>query len=54
MTRESTQGPYWFDVDSIREDIRDGRWPGARLILALRVQDMSACERGEAAAPVSN
>ena len=53
MTREQTQGPYWFDVDSIRDDVRDGR-PGARLALALRVQDLSACKRGGDAAPVSN
>jgi hypothetical protein len=22
LTKEQTQGPYWFDVDSIRADIR--------------------------------
>ena len=31
-------GPYWFDVDSIRSDIREGR-PGLTLALALRVHD---------------
>ena len=53
MTAEQTQGPYWFDVDSIRDDVREQR-PGARLDLALRVQDLSKCEEGGAAAPVTN
>ena len=53
MSAEQTQGPYWFDVDSIRDDVRDGR-PGARLDLALRVQDLSRCKSGGAAAPVKN
>lgn len=35
---EATEGPYWFDVDSIRSDLREDR-PGATLTLALRVQD---------------
>jgi protocatechuate 3,4-dioxygenase beta subunit len=35
---EMTEGPFWFDVDSIRSDLREDR-PGATLILALRVQD---------------
>ncbi|TDD69157.1 protocatechuate dioxygenase [Jiangella aurantiaca] len=35
---ETTEGPYWFDVDSIRSDLREDR-PGATLTLALRVQD---------------
>lgn len=37
-TVEVTQGPYYFDVDSIRSDIREDR-PGTRLDLALRVLD---------------
>lgn len=53
LAQEETQGPYWFDVDSIRSDVREDR-PGARLDLALRVQDMSACTTGGDAAPVSN
>lgn len=53
MTKEGTQGPFWFDVDSIRDDVREGR-PGARLDLALRVQDISACEKGGDAVPVRN
>lgn len=35
---DTTEGPYWFDVDSIRSDIREDR-PGTTLQLALRVQD---------------
>jgi protocatechuate 3,4-dioxygenase beta subunit len=38
MMREQTQGPFWFDVDSIRSDIREDR-PGTPLQLALRVWD---------------
>lgn len=53
LAQEETQGPYWFDVDSIRSDVREDR-PGARLDLALRVQDMSACTTGGDAAPVAN
>lgn len=41
-TEEVTQGPYWFDVDSIRSDIREDR-PGTTLAVALRVLDAS-CE----------
>lgn len=52
MTSEETQGPYWFDVDSIRRDIREDR-PGLELQLALRVQDLTDCGVGGAAA-VSN
>jgi protocatechuate 3,4-dioxygenase beta subunit len=53
LAKEETQGPYWFDVDSIRTDLRQDR-PGMPLKLALRVQDMSACKAGGAAAPVAN
>lgn len=38
LTSEETQGPYWFDVDAIRSDIREDR-PGSELRLALRVYD---------------
>lgn len=51
MTSEETQGPYWFDVDSIRSDVREGH-PGSRLDLALRVQDVSGCSAGGTAQPV--
>ncbi|GAA4482433.1 hypothetical protein GCM10023094_32330 [Rhodococcus olei] len=41
-SKEETQGPYWFDVDSIRNDIREDR-PGTTFELALRVQDSATC-----------
>ncbi|HKG50760.1 MAG TPA: intradiol ring-cleavage dioxygenase [Actinomycetales bacterium] len=53
MAKEETQGPYWFDVDSIRTDIRENR-PGTTLRLAVRVHDMSACSAGGAPTPVPN
>ena len=37
QTAEQTEGPYYFDADSIRSDIREGR-PGTPLVLALRVR----------------
>lgn len=51
ITPEETEGPYWFDVDSIRRDIREDR-PGTRLELALRVQDTSACSTGGDPVPI--
>ena len=53
LAQEETQGPYWFDVDSIRSDIREGR-PGLALALALRVHDLSSCSVGGAVRPVPN
>jgi protocatechuate 3,4-dioxygenase beta subunit len=53
LAQEETQGPYWFDVDSIRRNIREDR-PGTRLDLALRVQDMTRCKAGDEAAPVAD
>jgi protocatechuate 3,4-dioxygenase beta subunit len=53
LAKEEPQGPYWFDVDSVRSDIRDGR-PGLRLFLALRVHDVSSCSVGGPTTPVSN
>lgn len=53
LSKEQTPGPYWFDVDSIRTDIREDR-PGTTLALALRVQDTSQCISGGNAAPVAN
>ena len=47
VTAEQTEGPYYFDVDSIRSDISEDR-VGAPLRLAIRVQDASEC------APVAN
>ena len=42
LTAETTQGPYYFDADKIRSDIREDR-PGKRLRLAIRVQDSESC-----------
>jgi protocatechuate 3,4-dioxygenase beta subunit len=42
LTPEQTEGPYYFDVDSIRSDIREDR-DGTTLRLAVRVQDAVAC-----------
>ena len=53
MSKEETQGPYWFDVDSIRTDIREQR-PGTTLQIAVRVQDLSKCSAGGEAAPVAS
>lgn len=47
LTREMTEGPYYFDVDSIRSDIRENR-QGATLRLAIRLLDAENC------APISN
>ena len=44
QTAEQTEGPYYFDVDSIRRDIREDR-EGATLRLGVRVRDSAAgCE----------
>ncbi|ORM07424.1 intradiol ring-cleavage dioxygenase [Prescottella equi] len=53
MAVEETQGPYWFDVDSIRSDIREDR-PGLQLNLALRVQDARNCDPDGGAPGVAN
>ena len=47
VTPEATEGPYYFDVDKVRSDIREGR-DGAKLRLAIRVRDADSCE------PISN
>jgi protocatechuate 3,4-dioxygenase beta subunit len=47
LSPEMTEGPYYFDVDAIRSDIREDR-TGVPLRLALRVQDVNAC------APIGN
>jgi len=47
LTPEETEGPYYFDAESIRSDIREDR-PGVPLRLALRVMDNDTC------APVSD
>ena len=38
VTVEQTEGPYYFDADKVRSDIREDR-EGTRLRLALRVRD---------------
>jgi protocatechuate 3,4-dioxygenase beta subunit len=43
LTVEQTEGPYYFDADSIRSDIREGR-EGTRPRLAIRVRDADSCE----------
>jgi len=43
LTVEETEGPYYFDADKIRSDIREDR-KGTRLALALRVRDAGTCE----------
>ena len=43
VTPQLTEGPYYFDVDSIRSDITEDR-DGMPLRLGLRVQDADSCE----------
>jgi protocatechuate 3,4-dioxygenase beta subunit len=43
LSTELTEGPYWFDVDAIRSDIREDR-EGTLLRLAIRVRDAASCE----------
>ena len=43
LTVEQTEGPYYFDADAIRRDIREDR-EGVRLRLGLRVGDAGSCE----------
>jgi protocatechuate 3,4-dioxygenase beta subunit len=44
LTAEQTEGPFYFDVDRIRSDIREDR-EGTTLRLRLRVRDQEAgCE----------
>jgi protocatechuate 3,4-dioxygenase beta subunit len=49
--KEETQGPYWFDVDSIRSDLREDQ-PGTPLVLAVRARDVSQCTNGAAPTPI--
>jgi protocatechuate 3,4-dioxygenase beta subunit len=51
--REETQGPYWFDVDSIRSDLREDR-PGTPLLLAVRAHDLSQCTNASAPTAIPN
>jgi protocatechuate 3,4-dioxygenase beta subunit len=47
LTPELTEGPFYFDVDSIRSDIREDR-EGVTLRLAVRVREAESCK------PISN
>ena len=40
-TADQTEGPFYFEVDRVRSDIREGR-PGAELRLGVRVRDLDA------------
>ena len=42
VTAEQTEGPFYFDVDRIRSDIREDR-EGAVLRLGVRVRDATDC-----------
>jgi protocatechuate 3,4-dioxygenase beta subunit len=42
LTAEQTEGPYWFDADAIRSDIREDR-DGTPLRLAIRVREAGEC-----------
>jgi protocatechuate 3,4-dioxygenase beta subunit len=43
LTPEQTEGPFYFDADAIRSDIREGK-EGVVLRLAMRVRDGQTCE----------
>jgi protocatechuate 3,4-dioxygenase beta subunit len=43
QTAELTEGPFYFDVDRIRSDIREDR-EGVTLRLGVRVRDAAECE----------
>ena len=43
QTAEQTEGPFYFDVDRVRSDIREDR-EGATLRLGVRVRDAAECE----------
>jgi len=43
LTAEETEGPFYFDVDKIRTDIREDR-EGTPLRLVARVRDAEVCE----------
>ncbi len=42
LALEQTEGPFYFDVDQVRSDIREDR-EGTTLRLAMRVQEAAAC-----------
>jgi protocatechuate 3,4-dioxygenase beta subunit len=43
VSTELAEGPYYFDADAIRSDIREGR-KGATLRLGIRVRDAERCD----------
>lgn len=43
MTSATTQGPYYFDADKVRGDIREDR-EGTKLRLAIKVLDSETCK----------
>ena len=43
QTAEETEGPFYFDVDKIRSDIREDR-EGVTLRLGVRVRDAAECK----------
>ncbi|MGR6922321.1 intradiol ring-cleavage dioxygenase [[Actinomadura] parvosata] len=43
LTATTTQGPYYFDADKVRGDIREDR-QGVRLRVAIKLQDSETCE----------
>lgn len=43
LTAQGTEGPYYFDVDRIRADIREDR-AGTTLRLVVRVREAGSCE----------
>jgi protocatechuate 3,4-dioxygenase beta subunit len=43
VATELTEGPYYFDVDAIRSDLREDR-EGTLLRLGIRVRDADSCE----------
>lgn len=43
LAASTTQGPYYFDADKIRSDIREDK-QGAKLRLALQLQDSETCK----------
>jgi protocatechuate 3,4-dioxygenase beta subunit len=43
LTPEQTEGPFYFDADAIRSDIREGK-VGVPLRLGIRVRDARSCE----------
>jgi protocatechuate 3,4-dioxygenase beta subunit len=42
LTATTTQGPYYFDADKIRSDIREDK-QGKQLRVAIKVQDSETC-----------